>query len=44
MFKYKVLDRVFEIDEQGYDNVVKLLMGNLISLITLINKLEKHIK
>ena len=44
VFKYKVLDRVFEIDEQGYDNVVKLLMGNLISLITLINKLEKHIK
>lgn len=43
MFKYKVLDRVFEIDKQGYDNVVKLLMGNLISLITLINKLEKHI-
>ncbi len=44
VFKYKVLDRVFEIDEQGYDNVVKLLMGNLIFLITLINKLEKHIK
>ena len=43
VFKYKILDKVFEIDEQGYDNVVELLMENLVSLITLINKLEKHI-
>jgi len=43
VFKYKILDKVFEIDEQGYDNVVEPLMENLVSLITLINKLEKHI-
>jgi len=42
-FKYKVLDKDFIIDEQGYDNTVKPLMENLISLITLINKLEKRI-
>ena len=42
-FNYKVLDKDFIIDEQGYDNTVKPLMGNLISLITLINKLEKRI-
>ena len=42
-FNYKVLDKDFIIDEQGYDNTVKPLMENLISLITLINKLEKRI-
>ena len=42
-FKYKVLDKDFIIDEQGYDNVVKTLMVNLISLITFINKLGKRI-
>lgn len=42
-FNYKVLDEDFIIDEQGYDNTVKSLMENLISLITLINKLEKRI-
>jgi len=42
-FKYKVLDKDFIIDEQGYDNVVKPLMENLISLITFINKLGKRI-
>lgn len=42
-FNYKVLDKDFIIDEQGYDNTLKPLMENLISLITLINKLEKRI-
>ena len=42
-FNYKVLDKDFIIDEQGYDNTVKPLMENLISLITLINKLEERI-
>lgn len=42
-FNYKVLGKDFIIDEQGYDNTVKPLMENLISLITLINKLEKRI-
>ena len=42
-FNYKVLDKDFVIDEQGYDNTVKPLMENLISLITLINKLEERI-
>ena len=42
-FNYKVLDKDFIIDELGYDNTVKPLMKNLISLITLINKLEKRI-
>lgn len=42
-FNYKVLDKDFIIDEQGYDNTIKPLMENLISLITLINKLEKRI-
>ena len=43
LFNYKVLDKDFIIDEQGYDNTVKPLMENLISLITLINKLEERI-
>lgn len=43
VFRYKVLDKVFEIDEQGYDNAVKPLIDNLVYLITLINKLEKRI-
>lgn len=42
-FNYKVLDKDFIIDEQRYDNTVKPLMENLISLITLINKLEERI-
>lgn len=42
-FNYKVLDKDFIIHEQGYDNTVKTLMENLISLITLINKLEERI-
>lgn len=42
-FNYKVLDKDFIIDEQGYDNTLKPLIDNLISLITLINKLEKRI-
>lgn len=42
-FNYKVLDKDFIIDEQGYDNTVKPLMENLISLITLINKLDERI-
>lgn len=43
LFNYKVLDKDFIIDEQGYDNTVKPLMENLISLITLINKLKERI-
>ena len=42
-FNYKVLDKDFIIDELGYDNTVKLLIENLIYLITLIKKLEKRI-
>ena len=42
-FNYKVLDKDYIIDEQGYDNTVKPLMENLISLITLINKLKERI-
>lgn len=42
-FNYKVLDKDFIIDEQEYDNTVKPLMEKLISLITLINKLEERI-
>lgn len=42
-FNYKVLDKDFIIDELGYDNTVKPLIENLISLITLIKKLEKRI-
>ena len=43
VFEYKSLGRINLIEEQEYDNTVKPLMENLISLITLINKLEKRI-
>jgi hypothetical protein len=41
--KCKVVDANYEINEQNYDYAVKILMVNLISLIELINKLEKRI-
>lgn len=43
VFRYKVLDKAIVIGEQGYDQMTKQLLENLVSLISLINKLEKHI-
>ncbi len=43
VFEYKSLDRIHLIEEQKYDQIVRYLMEHLGSLITLINKLKKHI-
>lgn len=43
VFKYQILDKAFVIGEQEYDQMVKQLMENLVSLIALINKMGRHI-
>lgn len=43
VFRYKVLDKVFTIEKQVYNNAVEVFMANLVSLISHINKIAKHI-